>query len=640
VLFFVVIVISPTFFSCKSLESIGIIYDPVKTVYGQGQEFDSNGLVVFGTYSDKSREALRPNQVQISGYDKHKIGEQIILVTVEDKTTTFSVVVKPLLSITLLNQPAKVLYKQGENLDKNGLVIIGEWEDMGTETIPTNMATISDLNKSNFAEQTIMIAFEGKTVSFTVVVKPLLSITVTRQPSKVLYKKGENLDLRGLVVTGTWEEIGSDTVSITTGNISGYDNNAIGEQAITVMVESRTTTFTVEVKPLASIAITRMPTKTFYKQGEDISLTGLVVTGTWEDIGTDTISVSRNNISGYNRNIVGTQNITVTVDNNKTASFVVTVRPLSITVTSLPAKTVYRQGEALDLAGIVVTGRWQDIGTEILPVTSANISGYSSTTVGQQIITVTVDGAVTSFTVTVKALSSIEITRSPNKTVYDAGEALDVTGIQVTAKFTDLSTERITINTSNVSGYDRNKAGEQTLVVTVDNKTATFTVTVRALSSIEIIKAPNKTVYDVGEELDLTGMIIQGTYSDASKKTIALNLVQVSGYNNRQAGEQTLAATVNNKTATFTVTVKALSSIEIIKPPNKVDYKPGEELDLTGLVVQGTYSDASKKTIALNLVQVSGYNNSQGGEQTVTVTVENKVATFAITVAYTETELY
>lgn len=75
------------------------------------------------------------------------------------------------------------------------------------------------------------------------------------------------------------------------------------------------------------------------------------------------------------------------------------------------------------------------------------------------------------------------------------------------------------------------------------------------LVSIAITTPPTKTVYTVGEALDITGMVVTGTYSDDSTKVEAVTLLDVTGFSSDTAGKKTCTVTVSGKTATFTVTV-------------------------------------------------------------------------------------
>lgn len=75
------------------------------------------------------------------------------------------------------------------------------------------------------------------------------------------------------------------------------------------------------------------------------------------------------------------------------------------------------------------------------------------------------------------------------------------------------------------------------------------------LVSIAITTPPTKTVHTVGEALDITGMVVTGTYSDDSTKVESVTADNVTGFSSDTAGEKTCTVTVSGKTATFTVTV-------------------------------------------------------------------------------------
>ncbi|HEX3039625.1 MAG TPA: X2-like carbohydrate binding domain-containing protein, partial [Caproiciproducens sp.] len=202
-------------------------------------------------------------------------------------------------------------------------------------------------------------------------------------------------------------------------------------------------------------------------------------------------------------------------------------------------------------------------------------------------------------------LESIAITKPATKTVYTVGDKLDLSGLEVTGTYSDKSTKVETVTAGNVSGFDSTKAvASQTLTVKVGEKTATYTVEIKAapvtLESIAITKPATKTVYTVGDKLDLTGLEVTGTYSDNSTKVETVTAGNVSGFDSSApAASQTLTVKVGEKTASYTVEIKAapvtLESIAITKPATKTVYTVGDKLDLTGLEVTGTYSDKSTK---------------------------------------------
>jgi hypothetical protein len=226
---------------------------------------------------------------------------------------------------------------------------------------------------------------------------------------------------------------------------------------------------------------------------------------------------------------------------------------LSIAVTKAPAKTVYAQGETLDITGLVVTGTYSDDTTRAEIVVLPNIRGYNAGTTGRQPLTVTINGKTAIFTVTITAgspggdnpvLQSTAITSLLAKFVYARGETLDISGLAVTGTYPDGTTRAETVSLSNISGYDPNTQGTQTL-----------TVTAAVLQSIAVTNGPTKTTDARGEALNISGLVVTGTYTDGAKRPETVSLSNISGYNANIVGTQLLTVTVDGKTATFTVTV-------------------------------------------------------------------------------------
>ncbi len=152
------------------------------------------------------------------------------------------------------------------------------------------------------------------------------------------------------------------------------------------------------------------------------------------------------------------------------------------------------------------------------------------------------------------------------KTEYKQGEALDLSGLTVTAVYSDGSRTEIQAgeNGYTVSGYDPDAAGSQTVIVSYGGKTAEFTVTVTeseepsepTLEKIEL-SGDVKTEYKQGEDLDLSGLTVTAVYSDGSRTEIQAGEggYTVSGYDADTAGTQTVTITYGGESVTFTVTV-------------------------------------------------------------------------------------
>jgi hypothetical protein len=74
----------------------------------------------------------------------------------------------------------------------------------------------------------------------------LESIRVANPPTKMVYKKGDALDLKGLVVVGTYANGSEKDLRISTGNITGFDSSTTAaSQDLTITVNGKSTSFTI-----------------------------------------------------------------------------------------------------------------------------------------------------------------------------------------------------------------------------------------------------------------------------------------------------------------------------------------------------------------------------------------------------------
>lgn len=110
-------------------------------------------------------------------------------------------------------------------------------------------------------------------------------------------------------------------------------------------------------------------------------------------------------------------------------------------------------------------------------------------------------------------------------------------------------------------------------VITVDGaKTADCSVNVNVpepdvtLGSIAITTLPTKLVYHIGDILDITGMVVTGTYSDNSTRVETITAADITGFDSSvEAASQTLTVTVDGKTAVFEIEIKAVTPESLIK---------------------------------------------------------------------------
>ena len=157
---------------------------------------------------------------------------------------------------------------------------------------------------------------------------------------------------------------------------------------------------------------------------------------------------------------------------------------------------------------------------------------------------------------------------SPTKTSYTAGEALDLTGIAVKAKFSD-GTEQDVTSECTFSPSNGTVLYEDTSEVIVSwsyggaaTYTAKLPITVkRVLSSIAITQNPSKTTYYKGDSLSLDGLKVTATFTSGATEEVTSLCTSdpASGYVFSSFGSVSVVISYTEngitKTTSFTVTV-------------------------------------------------------------------------------------
>ena len=138
-----------------------------------------------------------------------------------------------------------------------------------------------------------------------------------------------------------------------------------------------------------------------------------------------------------------------------------------------------------------------------------------------------------------------------------------------------------------ITGYNSKEIGNQTLTVTYQGLTQEFIVNVKDYIAKLEIEKPKKIDYEYGENLDLTGgklSII--TASGKVDEKIDITLAMVSGYDKIKEGIQTITVKYKGLQGEFQVSVKdKIKAIALNNEPNKINYKNGEAIDITGATI-------------------------------------------------------
>ena len=639
---------------------------PTKTTYGHGDSLSLEGGKIEVTYADGTKqtpemtsdmvtETSTGSSVNMSPAESeyginHKVTKNLTIKYEEDgtqKTATYEIeIINKITSIKMHTTP-KTNYNVNDTLDvTNGEILVtrqtGEPE---VKEITQDMVTGFDSSKEN-TKLPLKVTYtengETKETSYDVSVKDTVtSISIKANPSKTEYRYGESLDLTGATISVV-KGSGTTDIPITDNMVSGYDPTTVGKQTVKVSYGGKDTTFEVTVKDYVKDITLTAPTKTEYKYGEALDLTGgkvqkVMASGAQEpavDLTDSSVTVSK-----YNANKAGKQTITVEYEGIQKTFEVTVVDPINKIELKGAPKTEYKYGEEFDVSKLKLSISRASGETEI-PVTSDMIKNYNKNSLGQQQVTIEYEGN-TIETITVQVVDYIQsvVITPPSKVSYNYGEALDLTGAVITKVMASTPDEPITINVTNdmISGYNPNKLGIQDVTITyTDGKTytQTFKVTVNEkVKSISLKDTGFKKDYKYGENLDLDNLSIVVQYISGKTEEVPVTSGMVTGYYPKTLGNQALTIKYDDFEVKTSVSVKDYIKDIKLTPPNKKEYKINESLSLAGgSITEVMASGATGNVISLTQNMVSGFDSTTPGTKTITVKYKEITKQFQVAV--------
>lgn len=188
---------------------------------------------------------------------------------------------------------------------------------------------------------------------------------------------------------------------------------------------------------------------------------------------------------------------------------------------------------------------------------------------------------------------SIQVSKEPDKMIYNVGEAFDPTGMIVSTVCED-GTQKI------ITNYTCSDMVDNVVTITYtegkDTYTTTVSVTVKEITSIRVDQMPNKVEYTPDEAFDPTGMIVFAVYSNGTTEVITDytcsdivdGVVTITYINGEDTFTTTVSVTVNtieselvdfeytkNEDGTYTLnawkgTLNGVSSTEMVFPDSEL----------------------------------------------------------------------
>ena len=209
-------------------------------------------------------------------------------------------------------------------------------------------------------------------------------------------------------------------------------------------------------------------------------------------------------------------------------------------------------------------------------------------------------------------IEKLEIGSIPDKITYTEGEDFNSEGLKIYAVFEDGSRKEITDYT--IENGESLKPGQDSVIVKYKDHQCEVSIKVKQnnvepeVKGLFIKQAPNKVVYDEGEDFDSTGMIVELVHSDDSKETVTD--YTISDGKNLKSNQIFVTIEYKGFIAKQRIEVKhkenpnkpehkdpVVTKIEVVTEPDKTKYVEGEDFNSKGMKVEVVYDDGTRKEI-------------------------------------------
>ena len=660
-----------------------------KTNYSLNDSTIGVGGTLTVTRKAGNTETVNIEDSMVSGLDTSVAGTgKIATVTYKDEfnisaSTTYTYDVNDNVTSIDITAPSKTTYKHGEKISTDGTITVHYASGTSSSVTMTesmikegsaavNMSPTS-YDSTNKVDKTLTIEYTEGTVTKTInypitIVNDVRTIGMHSTNHKTKYNVNDTLDVTNAEILVTRAVGTPEVIQVTKDMVSGF-NSSVENESLLLTVSytengiTKTTNYNVSVTDTVTGIALKGTTPSVSKYGEELDLTGVTIEVT-KGSGKDTVNVTNSMISGFDKNTLGEQTVTVTygVDtsgNPVTTTFKVTVQDYVTKIEVNPARiTGTYNDELADLItdnNITYTVTYAKAGTKTpISLAESMVTGYSKTETSEQNLIVTyrdndtasyTNGTDFTDTLTVtltNTVASISID-APSKTIYKHGETLDLTGGIINLTYEDTKTGTLPLSNATIEEADGSQVNmspsatefgasttlNKTLVIkyTKDGKTGIVNYPITIINDVRTIgmhSTNHKTKYNVNDTLDVTNAEILVTRAVGTPEVIQVTKDMVSGFNSSVENESlllTVSYTENGitKTTNYNVSVTDTVTGIALKGTTPSVSKYGEELDLTGVTIEVT-KGSGKDTVNVTNSMISGFDKNTLGEQTVTVT--------------------
>ena len=210
-------------------------------------------------------------------------------------------------SIEISTPPTNTEYTEGEKFDTKGMKVTATYSDLTTKEVTDYK--VLDGDNLYYGQSSVTISYteneitkevkQNITVKQAEQQKEIKSIEMVSLPDKTTYKQNEELNLDGgkikvIYTDDTSVELNLNSSSLT---ITGFDNQTLGKQTITVEYQGFTTTFEIEVEEGAKPILSDFTNANLVAKNATVYLYKEIIDDDYIDI-----NIEVDNISGRDEN--------------------------------------------------------------------------------------------------------------------------------------------------------------------------------------------------------------------------------------------------------------------------------------------------------------------------------------------------
>lgn len=303
----------------NEVEKLLITTLPTKTTYNVGEPLSIVGMVVQGVYTDGSIKNV--TDYSVSGFSSATVGTKTVKVTSNGVSATFNVKVEVPLKTGLYEVTATGLnLRKGPDTSYEVCVTIPKGTKVNVTKVSGGWGQVTYNSYTGWVSMTYLKEAIADASTLDVSLSPEKLELYDTQTSIITLKT--DLKLQNV----TWHSSASNVVSVSNGLVTAIKaGTAVITAKFTYGEKTYTakSTVTVKQRDVKSIAIKTLPAKTTYTDGENLSISGLVLTVNY-DKGSSTTIKTGFKVSGYDKTKLGKQTITVQYG-GKTTKYTVSV---------------------------------------------------------------------------------------------------------------------------------------------------------------------------------------------------------------------------------------------------------------------------------------------------------------------------